>query len=169
MLENTTKLLGVFGVLLFSFFLFPIFWFLILSVYSVLVVIRCLFTLLRKTFAKFLETQGTYVPRYYSAALDQTYHGGYIVKFVLSGWLVTNCVLAVSSFTAFGLLYFYFFSLTKLPYSGHFIVFLMLLAAILLVYFKHGEKNYQWVEESASLHRSFHRFEAFIFNLKSKI
>jgi hypothetical protein len=105
--DDLDLLLGISGILLFPFTIFPVFWFLMLNVYSIFVVIRCVFTLGRKSLAQRLTKRGESVPTYYSELkypeTRKRHHDEiqYKVRVVLGGWIITHSVIALSAITIF--------------------------------------------------------------------
>jgi hypothetical protein len=94
------------GALLFVFVLLPSFsWFMCLSFYSLLVVLRCFFTLSRPLFAQKQKEKGKTVTPWYEEWREpciKTKKRGrdddqYLVKPVLGGWILTHSVIAISS------------------------------------------------------------------------
>jgi hypothetical protein len=101
--ESTADIwLAIVGSALFAFVFFPVFWFLLFGIYSLIVVWRSLTTLLRKAFSKkdshsWMGLKDVIFP-------SKTADGELEVKYVLGGWIVTMSVTALCSFVGFAVL-----------------------------------------------------------------
>lgn len=93
-------ILAVTGALLFAFAELPVYWFLALAVYSILALLRCCFTLMRKHFADYLKNRDVDVPDWYTKALDEEWNH-FPVKKVLAGWIATHYFIYFYSLIVF--------------------------------------------------------------------
>ena len=110
-LERTLDfVLGVLGGFLFLSIFAPTVWFLLLSIYSTLVVARCLATLRRHRFRTSLTARGHVVPERYADLIRTEYRntdrgGGVWPPDVLAGWLLSQALVAIAALVAFVLLF----------------------------------------------------------------
>lgn len=134
-------LLALFGASLFPMTLLPIFWFLMLSFYSFLVILRCFFTLRRPIYAKKLKGEEEPIDRWYYEALEKLHNNVYTVKLVLGGWIVTHSLVLCYSFSVFLLLYWSFLHLVVI---AGILIFMGVVGGLLYLYFGLIKRSYSW-------------------------
>lgn len=140
-------LLAMMGALLFFFAALPILWFLLLFIYSVLVVSRCFFTLLRKRFAEYLRKWNKEIPSWYENSLSRE-HNGLTVKFVLGGWICSHGFVGIYSFFMF-LMFYFLIEPFYVPYR--LAAFLIAIMGIIVVYLGLAERSYFWGKKICAL------------------
>jgi len=140
-------LLAMIGALLFFFTALPTLWFLLLSIYSVLVVSRCFFTLLRKQFAEYLRKRNKEIPSWYESSLNRE-HNRLTVKFVLGGWICSHSFVGIYSFLMFQVFYFIIEPL-YVPYR--LAAFLIAIVGIIILYLGLAKRSYSWGKKICAL------------------
>jgi len=128
------------GVLIVVSVTLPVFWFLMVSIFSFHVVLRCYVTLRRKVYSRRLQDRGVEVPQWYVEALDKE-HNGMVVKSVLAGWVISQTLTG-----AYSLIVFVCFYLNFSLMSGiHRILFLATsLLGLFLLYYCLSGPSYRW-------------------------
>lgn len=144
--------LAICGGMLFFFCFFPICWFMALTIYSLLVVLRSYFTLQRKYYQKKLEElkhegkleENIKTKTWYEELNKE--HNGLIVKFVLRGWVGTHSIIALYSLIVFLIFIYHFewmtFELLSIPVRFFFLVGVLIV--LLILYFKLSNLSYSW-------------------------
>ncbi len=97
------------GSMLFTFALMPVFWFALLSFYSMLVSCRCYLVLYRpKYFEKHKAEFTLETIQWYGDAIKRIdmYHGDLHIRAIIVGWLLSNIFLSIISIVNFFILFY---------------------------------------------------------------
>jgi hypothetical protein len=127
---------------------FPVYWFLVLSFYSLLVCLRCFYTLRREYYSERLIEEGNFVPIWYTEALHKSYNG-YDVKPILRGWVISHSVIFSYALTSFWLFYIGFeyidamvIGLLGIRLPVRIITFMIVIIGLIALYFKMSNLSY---------------------------